>query len=716
MNIRIFKLSPFQLVIFSLIGGIVLGILVGKPAGKLEIVGEAYIRLLQMTVLPYIMFSLVGGLGRLNMDMAKRIGIAGAGLILFLWTTTMIALLMVPFAYPDWTSASFFSSSLITKPASFDPLTLYIPANPFKSLANTVVPAVVVFSIAMGIALIPVQNKDGLILVLQNVSDALMKMASFVAKLAPIGIFALSAAAAGTLDLEALTRLQVYLWVYAGAWLVLTFFTLPMFVAWATPFSYRDVIREARTPMVTAFAAGTVLVVLPLIAERAKQLIGERSHLGKSDEARTAIDVLVPTAYSFPSVGTLLGIGFILFSGWYVGSPLDVSQYPGFVVTGAVSAFGTMAVALPFMLDYFHLPSDLFQLYLLGSVMTMRFATVLATMHALVISLLGASVMLGWLKKKALLQVLAASVVAMGLLMWGLGAVLTHVLPYKYTGYESFVSMTPMGKSGGERIVKLPEKLSDNALSTPRLSVIEQRGTLRVGFPDDALPFAFLNKQGDMVGFDIDLMRELARELGVGLELVKLEKSHSRSALNEGRIDIYAGGLILTSERAREWTPSQPYLLEHIGLIVPDYRRSSFATLEKIRAEGQLRIGVLKVLDEALYRPIVREYFSSAEIVPLDSPRDYLSGKVKLDAMLYTAESASAWTLIFPHYVVVIPQGLEYKAPLSLMLPTRQPELRFFINLWLEVEKTHGLIHKLEKYWIYGQTKQKEQKEQKGSK
>jgi len=77
---------------------------------------------------------------------------------------------------------------------------------------------------------------------------------------------------------------------------------------------------------------------------------------------------------------------------------------------------------------------------------------------------------------------------------------------------------------------------------------------------------------------------------------------------------------------------------------------------------------------------------------------------------MYTAESASAWTLIFPRYSVVIPQGLEYKVPLSLVLPNRQPEFMDFINLWLDVEKTHGLIHKLETYWIYGQTEQKEGK------
>ena len=709
MNLKILKLSPFQRVIFSLVGGIVFGVLVGESAGKLEIIGDAYIRLLQMTVLPYILFSLIGGLGQLDMAMARRIGIVGAGLILFLWATTMLTLLAMPFAFPDWESASFFSRGLITQPASFDPLELYIPANPFKVLANTTVPAVVVFSIAMGISLIAVPNKDTLLQILQNVSEALMKMASFVAKLAPIGIFALSAAAAGTLDFHSLARLQVYLWVYAGAWLVLTFITLPLFVAWATPFSYREVMRTAIPAMVTAFAAGTVLVVLPMIVERCKVLLRRHRIKHKNSEAATTIDVLVPTAYSFPSVGTLLGIGFILFAGWFVGSPLDGAQYPGFVVTGAVSAFGTMAVALPFMLDYFHLPSDLFQLYLLGSVMTARFATVLAAMHAVVISLLGASAMLGLLRKNGLLKVLGISVIAMGLLMWGLGSALTHLIPYEYAGYDSFVSMTAQETVTAERVIKLPEKLDDNMIASPRLDVIEGRGSLRVGFPPDSLPFAFRNKQSNVVGFDIDLMRILASKLGVGLELVQLEKDQARAALNEGRIDVFAGALIVTTERARMWALSDPYLYEHVGFLVPDYRRSGFSTLKRIRAQGPLRIGVLRALHKSLYGPLIESYFDEVEIVLVDSPRDYLKGTVDVDAMLYTAESGSAWTLVFPYYSMVVPQGMSEMVALSLVLPHQQTDFRNFINLFLEVMITKGMTDKLEQYWVYGRTEQDEQ-------
>ena len=704
MKIGPFQLTPFRLVILSLITGILFGILVGEPAGKLEIIGDAYIRLLQMTVLPYILFSLIGGLGRLEMDMAKRIGIAGAGLILFLWATAMLTLLTLPLAYPDWTSASFFSTSLISKPASFDPLTLYIPSNPFHSLADTIVPAVVLFSIAMGIALISVKNKDPLMQALQNLSDALMKIASFVAKLAPIGIFALSAAAAGTLDLQSLARLQVYLWVYAAAWVVLTFLVLPLFVAWATPFSYREVMKDARIAMVTAFAAGTVLVVIPMIIEKTKALVKE--HGMQSSEADTAIDVLVPTAYSFPSVGTLLGIGFILFAGWFVGSPLEFEQYPSFVVTGAVSAFGTMAVALPFMLDYFHLPSDLFQLYLLGSVMTARFATVLAAMHAVVISLLGASIMVNKLKKDGLVKVMVAGIAIMALVMWGLGNVLTRVVPYKYTGYETLIAMHPLVKSLGEKVVETPAPLEEAQRARPRLQVIRERGSLRIGFPQDALPFAFRNRKGQVVGFDIDMLRVLANKLGVRLELVRLDKGEAAAALDDGRIDIYTGALVITTERALQWQFSHPYLIEHVGFIVPDYRRKVFTTKDSIRDKQGLRIGVLGVLKDSLYAPLIRNHFPNATVVSVKSPRDFLTGKAKVDAMMYTAESGSAWTLIYPDYTVVVPQGLEVRLPVGLVLPHEQDDFVDFINLWIKVAQTRGLMEKLQDYWVYGKVKE----------
>ena len=61
---------------------------------------------------------------------------------------------VMPMALPVFENAAFFSSSVAEQRAPFSPIDLYIPSNPFHSLANTVIPAVVLFSIIVAIRLI----------------------------------------------------------------------------------------------------------------------------------------------------------------------------------------------------------------------------------------------------------------------------------------------------------------------------------------------------------------------------------------------------------------------------------------------------------------------------------------------------------------------------------------------------------------------------------
>ena len=603
------KLSPFQRVVASLLLGVLTGLFFGESAGNLDIIGKGYVRLLQMTVIPYILAATIGGLGSLEAGIAKQIGILSGCLILFLWTATMLTVLCLPLAYPDWTTASFFSSSLIHEGPSLDFLTLYLPSNPFFSLANTIVPAVVVFSILLGAALITLPNKENVIDVLHTLSGALMKIASFVAKLAPIGIFAIAASAAGTLYPGELEKLQIHLWVYLVAWSILVFLTLPLVVSLATPFSYRDVFRGAKTAMITAFALGTVLVVLPMIAERCKALLVERKM--ESDESAVTVDVLVPTAYSFPSAGTLLGLAFILFGAWFMGSPLSFSEYPSFTVLGALSAFGSMAVALPFMLDYFNFPTDLFQLYLLGSVVTARFATALAVLHGVVICLLGASATLGKLKWGSLFQGLGISLGVTVFLMLGLGLVLTSTIPFKYTGKESFESMNLSIEPVSIKKILNPSLLSAADQTRPRIKVIQERGTLRVGYLSDRLPFVYTNKKGDLVGFDMDLMHSLGRDLGVDLEVVLSSWEKAGSWLKEGRIDILIGTIFVTPERAVDYTFTHSYLDQTLGFLVKDQRFEEFSDLSDMLQMESLRVGLPK---NNYYMKPIKEFFPNVQL------------------------------------------------------------------------------------------------------
>ena len=70
-----------------------------------------------------------------------------------------VVLFLTPLAFPPAESASFFSTSLVEPPKPVNFLDLYIPSNPFKSMADNVVPAVVLFCILCGVALIGIKDK-----------------------------------------------------------------------------------------------------------------------------------------------------------------------------------------------------------------------------------------------------------------------------------------------------------------------------------------------------------------------------------------------------------------------------------------------------------------------------------------------------------------------------------------------------------------------------
>ena len=215
--------------------GILVGVFFGDDVACLKVGGEIFIALLQITVIPYVVVALITSLGRLTLKDAKALAFKAGAVLLLLWTIGLSVVLASPLAFPDWPSASFFSASQIEDGGAVDFLSLYIPSNIFASLSNAVVPAIVVFSILFGVALIRVEKKGRLIDLLTTVADALMGITGFVGRLAPFGVFAITASAAGTIDVTELARLQVYLVIYVALALILSLWVIPGLIASLTP-------------------------------------------------------------------------------------------------------------------------------------------------------------------------------------------------------------------------------------------------------------------------------------------------------------------------------------------------------------------------------------------------------------------------------------------------------------------------------------------------
>ena len=227
-------------IVFGLAAGLALGLFIGDRTAVLRIAADAYVKLLQMTVLPYVMVSIVAGLGSLSLEQAKALGTRVGLVLLLLWSVALVAVFLFPLMFPRLETATFFSTTLIEEREPFDLVSLYIPANPFNSLANNVVPAVVLFSIVVGVALIGIPRKAMLLDVLGVINAAVSRATRLIVRLRRTGFSRSPLSPPGTLSFQDLERLQVYLVSYVAVSLLLSLWVLPGLVAALTPIPYRQ--------------------------------------------------------------------------------------------------------------------------------------------------------------------------------------------------------------------------------------------------------------------------------------------------------------------------------------------------------------------------------------------------------------------------------------------------------------------------------------------
>jgi Na+/H+-dicarboxylate symporter len=699
---RILSLSFSKQVTVALAAGVALGLFFGEMIAPIAIVSQAFINLLQMTVLPYVTVSIMTGLGTLSKQQSRMIFTKVGGLLLLFWVLTLGLVFLIPFAFPRQESASFFSSSIIEQPKPFDFLELYIPTNPFFSLANNIVPAVVFFSVAVGIALIGIESKQQLISWLEIAQKALGEVSKFIVKLTPIGLFAIGATMAGTLRLQDLQRVEIYLLIYAICSTLLTLWILPALISAVTTIPYLEILKRTGGALITAFMTANLFIVLPMLSETSKELL--RRFTKESKDAESLTDVIVPTSFSFPHSGKILSISFILFAAWFSDISFSLLDNLKLAVTGILTFFGNINAAVPYLLDFFRIPIDTFQLFLALGVLNSRFGSAIAAMHTLALAVLGACAMskMVTIRTDKLIRYLVITILLTAITFVGMRFLFEHIVDNRYKKDQVLQSMQLLKSKNGGMVYRDMNQVpaQKEIKSESVLDEIDARHTIRVGYLPDSLPYCFFNSKNDLVGFDVDMAHQLAEELNVSLEFVPMERTKIVDQLNTNYCDVLMSGMAVSIDRAKEITFSTTYLQENAAFIVPDFRRKDFETRDSILKMHRPRIGVINL---PYYLNKAREYAPNAELVTIKSPSDYFEGKRNdLDAFLLSAQRGSTWCLLYPKFSVVVPDPPLITVPLAYGIAQNDPKLLGFVNTWLELKKDDRTIDDLYDYWILG--------------
>lgn len=687
----------------GLVAGVAVGLLLGERAAFLEWPAKAFVQLLQVTVIPYLVTSLISGIASGSSEQTRRLFARGGGITLGLWAISLVLVFLVPVALPAGKGGAFYSRPPATTPEQIDWIDLYIPSNPFHSLSNNLVPAVVVFAVLLGIALLGIPDKERVLGPVRLVSDMLGRAGNMLVALTPIGLFAIAGHAAGTLRIEEFERLQGYLLVSIGLYLILALWILPGLTSALTGISFRRIITLIWDPLVTAFVTANLFIVLPLIQERARQLLAEE-HVEDADSAE-AVDVLVPTSYAFPNASKLLSIAFILFAGWFVGAPVPLREFPSLAVAGVLTMFGSLNMAVPFLLDLVRIPADVYNLFVISTVVSARFGSAAAVMCTFAFALLGAHFMAGRrrIDRKRVLNFVALTIAGLGTFLIGSRLLLGAVLPGPEHEATMFERLHPSGAWG--QLADVEPAGDEGGATQPapvqghRLEEILGRGTLRVCFSPDAMPWCYLNRRGELAGFEVDLAHAIAVQMGTRLALVRVNRLAIGSALVTGACDV-ATRRIIPSE-AKTMAFSHPVAQEKWGFITLDYQRDVYASVDTIRRLKSPRIAVF---NEREWLDMVKARLPNAEVIPINSFLEFINAPPgEFDAHFTGYDRALAYSIAYPQFAAVVPTPDFGSIPMAIAVPAGEEALRDLANSIVEVGTANGVFQEKLDYWIRGE-------------
>jgi ABC-type amino acid transport substrate-binding protein len=395
---------------------------------------------------------------------------------------------------------------------------------------------------------------------------------------------------------------------------------------------------------------------------------------------------------------------FIPFSAWYLGDSLDFTDQMVFYGSAFLSSFVAPIIGIPFLLDIMKIPADMMELFVVSTVYTDRIRVVLGAVHLFSLAIVVIAIGRGVFKlnmRRLLWAVVISVVVSVGSLLL-VRAYLATAVDSDYSGDQQLVTMRWM-----DRPVNAKQYDDDLPPAEPvsnesgRLDTFERRGSLRVGYLRDSLPFAFRNENGEVVGFDVEMAHNLAIDLGVELELVRIAREDISVLFDSGQIDIVMSGLAVTPSRVRQWDFSTAPLDLTLGLLVPDHQRKQYTNMDSLKTRSDLTLGVVQA-DPAFSRWVQRG-LPMAKLVDIPSPRAFLRGeRPELDAVVYSAQGGSAWTLIYPNFSIVVPTNLQVRIPMAYPLPQGDETWSRFVSVWVELNRKNGTVDKLFDHWIGG--------------
>ncbi|MHC4271067.1 MAG: dicarboxylate/amino acid:cation symporter [Planctomycetota bacterium] len=336
------KLKIHTQIIIAIILGIIAGLFLKEKAEHLQIIGDLFIRLLKMIIIPLILASVVSGITQIGN--VRNLGRIGLKTFIYYLTTTVLAvtigLILVNLIQPG-TGAELADKVAElpeqTAPSFITIITDIIPQNLFESMANDKVLQIIFFAILLGAAISSVGEKAKSISVIFEAANmVIMKIIDWIMYLAPIGVFALMAVTIGKTGLDVIKPLGLYMTTVLSGLIIHAFVILPVLLFIFARHNPLRFIKEVFSAVATAFSTASSAATLPITMEC----------LGKNTGVSNKVSSFVlPLGATVNMDGTALYEAVAaMFIAQAYGIELSFAQQLIIVLTATLASIGAAAI------------------------------------------------------------------------------------------------------------------------------------------------------------------------------------------------------------------------------------------------------------------------------------------------------------------------------------------------------------------------------------
>lgn len=245
--------------------------------------------------------------------------------------------------------------------------------------------------------------------------------------------------------------------------------------------------------------------------------------------------------------------------------------------------------------------------------------------------------------------------------------------------------------------VPMAAMAGDELWQQSTLNKIIKRGELRIGVEAGYMPFEMRDKKGNIIGFDIDLARLMAKEMGVKLTVVNMQWDGIIPALLTDKFDLLMGGMTITPQRNLQVNFTDPYIYIGQSVLLSRKLAGQITRYDQLNDPKYTIASKLGTTGEIA----TRRHLPKAKLKSFESEADGAmearSGRA--DAFVYDQPFNLIYAAQFPDALVHLKEPFTKEA-LGFGVRKGDPDFLNWLNHFLRQIREDGVYDALYRKWF----------------